>query len=271
MNGTSKHVVFETTRDQVKNIGLIFPLAWNDFRTKYAGSVLGILWAFAFPVVTVVMYWFVFQIALGSGPVNGHPFSLWLVAGLVPWMFFQDALNFGTDSLRSYSYLVKKISFNISILPAVRVLSAFYVHIAFLMISLGLFTFMDAFPGIQILQVLYYSFCTILLSLGIVFLSSSIAVFFKDMSQLIMIVLQVGTWATPILWPLERLPEKYHTIFRLNPMNYIVQGYRNALLDHTWFWEDIRYTAYFWVFTLVVYAIGVMVFQRLRPHFADVL
>ncbi len=271
MQGTSKHPVLETTRDQVSNIGLIVSLAWNDFRTKYAGSVFGMLWAFAYPIVTVLMYWFVFQVALGSGPVNGHPFALWLVAGLVPWMFFQDAMNFGTDALRSYSYLVKKISFNISILPAVRVISAFFVHAAFLLISLILFTGMGMFPGVHILQVLYYSFCTILLSLGMVFLCSAVAVFFKDITQLIMIILQVGTWATPTLWQLARIPAQYPWIFRLNPMNYIVQGYRSALLDHRWFWEEPMYTLYFWVFTIVMYVIGVSVFQRLKPHFADVL
>ena len=271
MEERSGNVVVKTTYDQVKNIDMIISLAWNDFRTKYAGSVFGILWAFVYPVVTVVMYWFVFQVALGSGPVNDHPFALWLVAGLIPWMFFQDAMNYGADALRGYSFLVKKISFNISILPAVRIISAFIVHAAFLAISLVLFTVMGAFPGVHILQALYYSFCTIVLSLGIVFFTSSVAVFFKDMSQLIMIVLQVGMWATPILWQLERINPRYHWIFRLNPMNYIVQGYRQALLDHRWFWEDLRYTIYFWVLTAVMYVIGVVVFQRLKPHFADVL
>lgn len=271
MGEKTGNAVLRTTCDQLRNLGLIVSLAWNDFRTKYAGSVFGILWAFAYPLVTVVMYWFVFQVALGSGPVNGHPFALWLVAGLVPWMFFQDAMNFGTDALRSYSFLVKKISFNISILPAVRVISAFYVHAAFLLICLVMFTAMGAFPGIQILQVLYYSACTILLSLGMVFLCSAVAVFFKDITQLIMIILQVGTWATPILWQLDRIDPKYHWIFRMNPMNYIVQGYRSALLDHRWFWEGPGYTAYFWAFTVIMYVIGVTVFERLKPHFADVL
>ena len=271
MEERSGNTVLQTTCDQVRNLDMIVSLAWNDFRTKYAGSVFGMMWAFAYPVVTVVMYWFVFQVALGSGPVNGHPFALWLVAGLVPWMFFMDAMNFGTDVLRSYSFLVKKISFNISILPAVRIISAFYVHAAFLLISLVLFTVMGEFPGIHILQALYYSFCIIVLSLGMVFLCSAVAVFFKDITQLIMILLQVGTWATPILWQLDRINPKYHWIFMLNPMNYIVQGYRSALLDHRWFWEQAGYTAYFWAFTIIMYVIGVKVFQKLRPHFADVL
>ena len=270
-NRNSRVSVLRTTCDQFANLDMIFSLAWNDFKTKYAGSVFGILWAFAYPIVTVVMYWFVFQVALGSGPVNGHPFALWLVAGLVPWMFFQDALNYGTDVLRGYSFLVKKISFNVSILPAVRIISAFYVHAAFLLITLVLFTVMGAFPGIQILQVLYYSFCTIALTLGMVFLTSAVAVFFKDITQVIMIGLQVGMWATPILWQLSRINAKFHWIFQLNPMNYIVQGYRSALLDHSWFWEQPGYTAYFWAFTVIMYVIGVRSFQKLRPHFADVL
>ncbi len=271
MSEKPKDTVWRTTCDQLSNLDMIVPLAWNDFRTKYAGSVLGLMWAFAGPVVTVVMYWFVFQVALGSGPVNGHPFALWLVAGLVPWMFFQDALNYGVDVLRGYSFLVKKISFNISILPAVRIFSAFFVHASFLLITLLLFTLRGAFPGIHILQLFYYSFCTIVLTLGLVFFASAIAVFFRDIVPMIAIILQVGMWATPILWQLERIDPKYHWIFQLNPMNYIVQGYRSALLDHRWFWEQAGYSAYFWGLTIIIYIIGVKVFQRLKPHFADVL
>ena len=95
---------------------MIYKLAKNDFKTKYAGSYLGIIWAFIQPVITVLVYWFVFEVGFRGGsdslPV---PFVLYLVAGIIPWFFFQDGLTGGTNSLLEYSYLVKKVMYSISV------------------------------------------------------------------------------------------------------------------------------------------------------------
>ena len=97
---------------------LITQLAGNDFKTKYAGSYLGIVWAFVQPVVTILVYWFVFS-AVRNPAGREVPFVLWMMAGLVPWFFFQDALNSGAGALIEYSYLVKKVVFKIEVLPVI--------------------------------------------------------------------------------------------------------------------------------------------------------
>ena len=113
---------------------LIWKLAKNDFKKRYAGSYLGAVWAMVQPVVTVLVYWFVFEVGFrspGTNEVLKVPFLLYLVAGIVPWFFFQDALTGGTNSLLEYSYLVKKVVFKISVLPIVKIISAMFVHIFF--------------------------------------------------------------------------------------------------------------------------------------------
>ena len=90
----------------LQNRKLIMNLAKNDFKTKYAGSYLGIVWAFVQPIVTILVYWFVFSVGLKAGNVSDYPFVLYLVSGIVPWFFFQDALNGGTNALMEYNYLV---------------------------------------------------------------------------------------------------------------------------------------------------------------------
>ena len=87
-----------------KNKKNIFKLAKNDFKTKYAGSYLGIIWAFVQPVTTILLYWFVFQVGFRTPSIGDYPFVLWLTAGLVPWFFFSDAWNGGTSSLLEYSF-----------------------------------------------------------------------------------------------------------------------------------------------------------------------
>ena len=120
-----------------KNRKLVFSLAKNDFKTKYAGSYFGTVWAFVQPIVTICVYWFVFGLALRNGSDKGVPFVLWLIAGLVPWFFIQEGLTGGTNALLEYNYLVKKVVFNIRILPVVKVFSAVFVHCFFVVIVLS--------------------------------------------------------------------------------------------------------------------------------------
>jgi ABC-type polysaccharide/polyol phosphate export permease len=93
----------------------------------------------------------------------------------------------------------------------------------------------------------------------------------KDLGQIIAIVLQFGFWLTPIFWQLSIIPERHRGWMKLNPMFYVIDGYRSALLEHRWFWEEGALTAYYWIVCLLVLFLGGVVFSRLRPHFADVL
>ena len=256
-----------------RNRRLVFSLAKNDFKTKYAGSYFGTVWAFVQPVVTICVYWFVFGLALRNGADRGVPFVLWLVAGLVPWFFIQEGLTGGTSALLEYNYLVKKVVFNIRILPVVKVLSAVFVHCFFVVIILVIYTFMGYPPDWYALQLIYYSFCTFMLILGLTYLTSSVAVFFRDLMQMINIALQVGVWATPIMWSFSDLGLTgiVTAILKLNPVFYIVQGYRDSLIDKVGFWEHPVLTLNFWVFTIVVFFLGTKLFRKLQVHFADVL
>lgn len=259
-----------------QNRKLIWKLAKNDFKTRYAGSYLGIVWAFVQPVITVLLYWFVFSVALPSRAVavKGDieiPYILWLIAGIVPWFFFSEALTNGTNALLEYNYLVKKVVFKISILPIIKIISALFVHVFFIFFTLILFSCYGYFPDLYTLQILYYSGCMFIFVLGLCYITCSIIIFFRDLGQIISIALQVGIWATPILWNISTLSPKLRVIFKLNPMFYIVDGYRSALINKTWFWENFYSTAYFWILTLCMFAFGAIIFKRLKVHFADVL
>lgn len=260
-----------------QNRRLILKLSKNDFKTKYAGSYLGIVWAFIQPIVTVVVYWFVFEKALNSGSMllkDGIdvPFVLWLTAGLVPWFFFQDALNGGTNAMIEYNYLVKKVVFKISILPIIKIISAFFVHVFFIIFMLALYAAYGMMPDLYCLQIIYFSLCTFVLVLAICYSTCAIVIFFRDLTQIIAIFLQVGMWATPIMWNAAAIvPEEYMIILKINPLFYIVDGYRSALITKEWFWQDFYSTAYFWIIVMVLFAVGSLIFKRLKVHFADVL
>ena len=267
-------------REVMQSRKLIGSLAKNDFKQKFAGSYLGTIWAFVQPIITVLVYWFVFEKALNVGTQSTKvglqvPFVLWLIAGLVPWFYFSEVLSFGTNTLIEYNYLVKKVVFKISALPTVKGISSLFVHVAFVVFAIILYACYGYIPNLYTLQVIYYSFCMFLLCIGLIYLTSAVMVFFRDLSQIINVLLQVGMWMTPIMWNMDamanRIPGWAMVILKLNPMYYIVNGYRDALYNNMWFWERPGMTVYFWIFTVVMLIVGMSVFRKLQQHFADVL
>lgn len=261
-----------------KNKRLLLQLSKNDFKTKFAGSLLGRVWGFIQPLVMILVYWFAFEKGLKAGGAKTSagidvPFVLWLVAGLVPWFYFSDALSGGVNALTEYSYLVKKVVFEIGILPLVKVVSALFTHVFFLIITIILYVAYGFPLDIHVIQMLYFSFAMFALCTGLAYLNSAIVVFFKDWSQVINIVLQVGIWITPVMWNIDTIdiPAWLITILKLNPMYYIVQGYRDSLINKTWFWAHMHQTEYFWGIVIVIFLLGTYIFQKLRSHFADVL
>lgn len=250
---------------------LIYELAKKDFEMRYLGSYLGIIWAFIQPTINILILWFVFQIGFKSAPVDKIPFILWLICGMIPWNFFSDSINSATNAVTDNSYLVKKIVFRVTVLPIVKILSSLCVHLFFIIFIFVMFATYGYEVSIFNIQVIYYLFSTVVLVLGISWLTSSLVVFLKDIGQIVTMILQFGFWLTPIFWSLEILPQKYLFLIKLNPLLYIINGYRDSFIYHRWFWVDINSTIYFWCFTLVTFGIGATVFRKLKPHFADVL
>ncbi len=259
--------------DLMKNWKILCALTVNDFKTRYAGAQFGMIWAFAQPVVTILIYVFVFQVIAKAAPLEGgFPYVLWLIAGMVPWFFFSEAVMNGTTCLADYSYLVKKVVFQISILPAVRVLSAIFVHLFFVIFVMLIYVCCGRGPSVYYVQILYYMLCIVALAVSISYITASILPFFKDFVQLVNILLMLGMWVCPVMWEYRTiLPARYHPVLKLNPVFYIIQGYRDTFVEHVWFWERPVDLIYFWAAAGIIWMMGVRMFQKLSVHFADVL
>lgn len=255
------------------NIYLIWDLSVNDFKTRFAGAAFGTFWAFFQPIITILLYWFVFQVGFRSGNSGNTevPYYLWIATGLIPWFFFSEAWSSATNSLIEYSYLVKKVVFNVSIIPLVKILSALFVHTFFVGLLLLFYLFNGVVPTWNWIQILYYSLAMIVLVVALTYMTSAFVLFFRDTAQIIAVLLQIGVWLTPIMWELKVMPESIHWLFRLNPVYYVINGYRNSLIYNQWAWNSVSENIYFWTFTFVIFCIGHSLFEKLKPHFADVL
>ena len=262
-------------REIISQRKMLFELAKADFRKRFAGSYFGVAWMFIQPVVTVLVFFFIFQLGMKSQPpVPDTPYVIWLIPGLVPWFFFSESLTAQTGIFQEYNYLVKKVVFPVELLPVIKVLSCLFVHACFLVIMFFVFLVSGRMPQVSWIGVFYYSFACACLSLAAGYVTSSVYVFFRDMQNIVGIVLQFGMWLAPIMY-WEGMFTADHPwmgfLFKLNPFYYIVAGYRDSMLTGSFFWERPMNTLYFWCFTMLFLIFGRKIFKKLRPHFSDVL
>ena len=250
----------------------IYELAKRDFQAQNKNTYLGIIWGYIQPLTYTILLVLVFSIGLRTNPAGkGVPFVVYLITGMIAWQFFSVTLISLTQVVKLHSFLVKKGDFSLGILHIAKILSAIIPHLVLLAVAVIVCWFYDFLPGIYTLQLLYYLAALFFLLLGLGWITSSTSIFVQDVTNVVTILIQFGFWFTPIIWNIRLLPLKYHWIVKLNPMCYIINGYRDSLIYKVPFWSKPYETLYFWFFTAIVLLIGVVVFRKLKPHFGEVI
>ena len=251
---------------------IIGQLVQQDFKKQYLGSFFGLIWAILQPLVFVLVLWAVFATGFRHArSVEPVSFVLWLMTGMFSWYFFSNAVSRCCIAIVSQSYLVKKIRFQLNILPVVKLLTELRIHLIFLGILGTFFLIEGCMPNLWWFQLLYYILATMILGLGLGWIVSALNVFSRDIEQLVQLWIRIGFWMTPIFWKIDKVPESLQWVFKLNPAYYLIQGYRDSLIYHVGFWKRPGLSLYFWAVTFIVFIVGAIVFKRLRPHFADVI
>ncbi len=249
---------------------LIWELTKRDFKIKYADNLFGLSWAILEPLAMMFILWFVFTyIRTGSG--FDVPYPIFLLTGLIVYDFFNKSINSATRGISHYGFLINKVNFRSAIIPMVKIFSDLILHFIILGIIMAILILNQVPVTLYWLQVLYYLIATLSLLIGISWFTSSISLFFPDINYIITIVMRVLFFFTPIFWKATDIPQGMTLIFRLNPLYYLVNGYRDSFLHGIPFWKHLPDTLYFWTVTLCFLLVGVTVFKRLRPYFAELV
>jgi lipopolysaccharide transport system permease protein/teichoic acid transport system permease protein len=249
----------------------IYELAKRDFQAQNKNTYLGIIWGYIQPLTYILLLVLVFSIGLRTNPGGDVPFAVYLISGMIVWQFFSGTFNSLTGVIKAHSFLVKRGDFSLSILHVAKILSSLVPHIILLLVTIIVCWLYGLIPGILTLQIIYYLAAIFFLLLGLGWITSSTSIFVRDVSNVVSIITQFGFWFTPIIWNIERIPPGYQWIVKLNPMCYIVNGYRDSLIYKVPFWEKPFDALYFWFFTILVLLVGVVVFRKLKPHFGEVI
>lgn len=250
---------------------ILYELAKRDFKQQYAGSYLGFVWVFLQPLLFMGVLYFVFKFGFRSGASDSVPFEVYLVTGMIAWLNIAGNLNASANVISQHAFLLKKVDFRLSMLPIVKLMSSSVPHLFFILIAVLVAALNGFLPSWYDLQLFYYFIGMVALLLGVGWMTSSTNVFVPDVSKFVGILVTFGFWLTPVFWNIERIPEAYRWILKLNPAYYIVEGYRDSLIRHIGFWEKPYETLYFWSLVLLFMWVGISVFKKLRPHFAEVV
>ncbi|MDU2460607.1 MULTISPECIES: ABC transporter permease [Clostridium] len=250
----------------------IYKLSLYDFILPLRDTYLGVLWIVLNPLLRIGVYWFVFGIGIRNGkPVDGHPFLLWMLAGLIPWFYISSSISSGTLAIYSKSAIITKMKFPTSIIPTNTILTQLLNNILLIFIMIIVYVFNGYKATIYYIQIPYYIIAATLLLIGISLITSALVMAVRDINRLVGTVLKFMFYLTPILWTTINLPPIGLKIIRLNPFIYIIEGFRNTFLYNKWFFEDAKFTAYYWLVTIVTILIGAMIHMKFRNRFSDLV
>lgn len=258
----------------LRNLALRRHLIWNfaarDLKGRYVGSLIGFFWAVVHPLVLLISYTFVFAVVFRVKVPEPAPdnFPLYLFCGILPWLYFQDTLVRSATSVVDNANLIRKTVFPSEILPVTLVLSNLATHLVGFAILLVCLLYLGLLSWTVLLTPVYL-FLLALLSLGLGWLAAALQVFLRDTSQVLSVALILWFWFTPIFYQVEAVPAELAPLMRLNPLSYVVEGYRDLLLIGKP--PEAGPLLALTVFSAGAFLIGGLVFRSVKREFADVL
>ena len=246
---------------------LLYFLIWRDIKVRYKQTVFGVLWALMLPLLQTFIFTMIFGRFARIETDGSYSYTVFVLAGLIPWTFFSQALTFGSQSLVNQQHLLTKVYFPRLFVPAAAVggcLIDFLVGLALfaiVLISSGIIPG----PGLAYLPALFA--LMIIATLGIVFLLAALTVSYRDFKYITPFGVQLLMYASPIVYPTKLVPEQYRWIFALNPMSGVIDGWRSAVLGKAW---DVNLILISTASALILFAVGISYFRRTERRFADI-
>ncbi len=246
---------------------LLLILTERDIKIRYKQTILGALWAIIQPLFTMLIFTLFFGKLAGIAS-DGIPYPIFAYAGLLPWTFFSNAVTNSGNSLIGNSNLITKVYFPRMIIPTASVASGLldfaiaFVLLVFLMIyyQVGLTLNLLILPLLVIL--------TSLLAIGIGMWMSALNVKYRDIRYALPFLIQLGMFATPIIYPTSLVPEKWRWAMALNPLSGQIEAYRSAFFGKPFDWTSLAISA---SVTLVIVVYSAYNFKRMEKEFADLV
>lgn len=210
---------------------LVYNLVARDLKVKYKGSILGFFWSLLNPLIMLIVYTVAFKYII---KIRVKDFPVFFLCAFLPWSFLSLSLSMAVSSIKDNANLVKKVYFPREILPLSIVLSNLVQFLlTFIILIPALFVFKIKL-GLPLLLLPLIIIFQLVFTLGLAYILAALNVFFSDVKHLLEIFLQIWFWLTPIIYPTSFVPQRFQSLYRLNPAVLLVESYRNSLLYDKW-------------------------------------
>ena len=247
---------------------LMYFLVWRDIKVRYKQSVLGVGWAIIQPLFTMLLFGLFFG-RLAKVPSDGIPYPVFSLCALVPWTYFSNGLTTASNSLVSNSNLIKKVYFPRLAIPIAKVFSALVDFGVAFVLLLGMTFYYGIHPSVRMLWLPLFLLLAMGTALGAALWLSSLNVRVRDVEQALPFLTQVWLFATPVAYPSSLLSQRWRTLYGINPMVGVVEGFRWALLGART--KPGPMVAVSSLAAAVMLVVGAFWFRRMEKTFADVL
>jgi lipopolysaccharide transport system permease protein len=247
---------------------LLYFLVWRDIKVRYKQTVLGAAWAIIQPFFTMVVFSIFFG-RLARISSEGIPYPIFSYTALVPWMYFASALAQASNSVVEHERVITKVYFPRLILPMASILSGLLDFAIAFTVLVGMMLFYGITPTTAIWTVPFFVLLVMMTALGVGLWLSALNVQYRDVRYTIPFLIQFWLFATPIAYPSSLVPEPWRTIYGLNPMAGVVEGFRWALLGKTHAPGPLLAVSALTVIGLLIG--GLYYFRRMEDTFADVV
>jgi lipopolysaccharide transport system permease protein len=252
--------------------GLIFGLVARDFHARYLNSALGSIWSVINPLTQILIYTLIFSQVMRAklpGIEDAMGYSIYLCAGLIPWQYFCEVVSRSITIFLEQATLLKKISFPRSTLPVYVFLSSSINFGILFILFLVFIVIIGKWPGWSILSVIPLLFLQLGLAVGLGVFLGTLNVFFRDVGQAMSIILQFWFWLTPIVYPIQAVPDRLQWLLAINPMFAVVKSYQDIFLYGYWpQWGDLFPLA---MLSIIFLAVGYWTFVSLDKEMVDEL
>lgn len=246
---------------------LLWVLVLRDLKVRYQQTVLGIAWAIIQPLVTMLIFSVIFGL-FAKIPSDGYPYPLFVFAGLLPWIFFANAVSTASMSLIGSSQLVNKVYLPRLIIPASATGSSLVDFAVSFLLLMPLLWYYGMAPPVSLILFPVFTVLLIVLAFGVGIWLAALTVSYRDFRYVVPFALQVWMFSTPIVYPLNIVPESWRWLWYLNPMTGIIDAFRACLLDQQISMASLSASL---VVTLVVLTLGISYFRKVEHRFADVI
>jgi len=257
-------------RNLIERRSLLVQLVRRDFQQRFVGSAVGWIWGLIHPLVLLVSWTFVFQVCLKmQAPPGFGSYALFIFAGMLPWLLFQETLQRSASSLLEQANLITKTVFPAEMVPISVFLSTLVSHLLALVLMIAAVAVWQNRISIFLIFLPVYMFATGLFAVGLGWIAASLHVFLRDTAQVVSVLLTSWLYLTPIFIPEDRYPAWAHLVLVANPLYYLVRGYRTVLLTPGA--PDARDLAIATAYGAAAFVAGGLFFRHMKRGFADVL